>query len=103
MSAAVASAPRPPTQAERRNLSLLREVFLHRAPAEGGSTAFEFVAAWWFGMRVEERRLLLAFCGLDDSEESAARPWPQLLQEHRDRLLTECKRLARLLSVLRLA
>lgn len=89
---------RPPTAAERANLAMLREVFLHHTPG-----VVDFLAGWWASLPIDQRRLLLAFCGLDDSEECAARPWPQHLQEHRDRLLTECKRLARLLHPLRLA
>jgi hypothetical protein len=46
---------------------------------------------------------LLALAGLDDSEESARRPWRNILQDTRDTLLTECKRVARLTERLKWA
>jgi hypothetical protein len=44
-----------------------------------------------------DRRLLLALCGLDDSDHVAARSWPQLTESTRNALYRECRRLGRLL------
>lgn len=100
MMAATATAPRavsPVVQRERAKLSMLREVFVHGTPYQ------DWVGDWWRSLSVEDRRLLLALCGYDDTEEAAARPWAQMLQEQRDKLLTECKRLGALLARVRLA
>lgn len=81
----------------KNRLAMLREVFAH-------SSGFQdWIAAWWDRLAADDRRLLLALAGLDDSIESARRPWLQLLQEHRDTLLHECKRVGRLIEALRWA
>ena len=81
----------------KTRLVLLREAFAH-------STGFQdWVAEWWARLQVSDRRLLLALAGLDDSEAAARRPWKQHLQENRDTLLTECKRVARLVEGLKWA
>lgn len=79
----------------KAKLGMLREVFAH-------STGYQdWAAAWWEKLRVDDRRLLLALAGLDESVEAARRPWKQHLQENRDTLLTECRRVARLVEGLK--
>lgn len=81
----------------KQRLALLRECFLH-------SSGFQdWVADWWAQLRIDDRRLLLALAGLDDSEKAARRQWRQQTQESRDVLLVECKRVARLVEGLRWA
>lgn len=81
----------------RKRLAMLREEFAH---ADGYQ---DWVADWWARLSINERALLLEICGQDSSEAAARRPWRQIVQETRDRLLTECKRLARLIDPLRWA
>lgn len=76
---------------------MIRETLLH------GEQVQEWVGRWWAGLLVDDRRTLLAFAGLDESEKSARRPWQQLLIEDRDLLLQECKRLHRLVDAVRWA
>lgn len=71
---------------------MLRESFNH------GEQHQDWLARWWQKMQVEEKRTLLAISGLDDSIEFAKRQWGQLLQEQRDTLILECKRIARLVG-----
>ena len=81
----------------KKRLAMLREAFAH-------SDGFQdWISAWWDRLAVDDRRLLLALAGLDDSAEAARRPWRQHMQEHRDTLLTECKRVARLIEGLKWA
>lgn len=78
-------------------LGMLREVFMH-------SSGFQdWVADWWSRLQIDDRRLLLALAGLDDSEEAARRPWKQHLQENRDKLVFELKRIGRLIEGLKWA
>lgn len=81
----------------RKRLAMLREEFAHADRYQ------DWVADWWASLSLNERALLLSVCGLDDTEAAARRPWRQHLQETRDRLLQECKRLARLIDPLRFA
>jgi hypothetical protein len=81
----------------KSRLAMLREVFAH------GPKHQDWIGDWWASMSVSDRRLLLALAGLDDSEESARRPWRNILQDTRDTLLTECKRVARLTERLKWA
>ena len=85
---------RPPTPDEREQLALLREAFQHATGVQ------DWHSNWWDRLTLPDRRLLLAFCALDDSEESARRSWPQLLLRDRDLLVGECRRFARLLRPL---
>jgi hypothetical protein len=86
------AAPRPPNSKEREALALLREAFQHSRDAQ------QRFASWWDAVKLADRRLLLAFCGLDDSEESARRKWHQLRQADRELFLGECRHLLRVLS-----
>lgn len=86
---------RAPTASERDRLEFLRESLLHTP------STLRYVGEWWFARSINERRELLAFSGLDDSEEMAARRWEQMLPEHRDRLVLECKRLRRMVEFFR--
>ncbi len=81
----------------REHLSMLRESFLHKPEVQ------DWVGTWWARLSLDDRRLLLALAGLDDSVGAARRKWPQLLQENRDALLSECKRVARLVEALKWA
>lgn len=81
----------------RAKLAQLREVFMHSAGFQ------DWVGNWWHGLDVDDRRLLLALCGLDESEEYARRPWGLILQDHRDKLVFELKRIGRLIEGLRWA
>lgn len=86
------AAARAPTAQEREALALLREAFQHSHDAQ------QRFASWWDSVKLADRRLLLAFSGLDDSEESARRKWHQLRQADRDLFLGECRHLLRLLG-----
>lgn len=92
--AATAKGPGVP-QGIRGHLAMLRESYMHAAGYQDG------LAVWWDRIGIEERRLLLAFVGLDESEENARRPWRQYLQEHRDQLVAECKHFARIVEGLK--
>lgn len=81
----------------REEIALLRESFQHSAPLQ------DWVAQWWGRLPLNDRRLLLALSGLDDSAEAASRHWLQLLQEHRDTVLKEAKRFLRMVEGLRWA
>lgn len=76
----------------RAELAMLRETALHSEKNQA------WLGRWWQGLLVDEKRTLLAMSGLDDSIEFAKRPWGQLLQEQRDKLISECKRVARLVG-----
>lgn len=78
--------------AVRAELAMLRESLNH------GEQHQDWLGRWWQKMQVDEKRTLLAISGLDDSIEFAKRPWGQLLQEQRDKLITECKKIARLVG-----
>lgn len=81
----------------KNKLAMLREVFAH-------STGFQdWIAEWWARLRIDDRRLLLALAGLDESEEFARRPWKSHLLEDRDKLLSELKRIGRLIEALKWA
>lgn len=80
-----------------RELRELREVFAHSKPVQDG------LAVWWGGLSHDDRRLCLAFCGLDDSERSAKRAWQQLTMEHRDMIVGSCKAFYRVVEPLRFA
>jgi hypothetical protein len=84
-------APRPPNAHEREELALLREAFAHSSAVQSHQSS------WWRRLSNTDRRLLLALCGLDDSDHVAARSWPQLSESTRDALYRECRRLGRLL------
>lgn len=71
---------------------MLREAALHSEKNQA------WLGRWWSGLLPDEKRTLLAFAGLDDTLEFARRPWGQLMQEQRDTLLLECRRLHRLVS-----
>ena len=81
----------------RQQLALLRESCVH---SEGYQC---WLSKWWAGLTMADRRLLLAFVGQDDSEENARRPWEQHRQDMRDAMVKECRRLWKLLDVLRFA
>lgn len=81
----------------KARLALLREAFAH------GDRFQDWVGAWWSKLSINDRRLLLALAGLDDDEATARRPWKQQVQAHRDTLLAECKRVARLIEGLKWA
>jgi hypothetical protein len=83
------------TPAIREELAMLRESLRHTR------TRQDTLAEWWSGVGLDDRRSFLAFCGLDESAESARRPWQQLLPEHRTALELELKRLNRLTAPLR--
>jgi hypothetical protein len=74
---------------------MLRESFAHGRGYQDG------LAVWWSRIPQDERRLLLALVGLDDSEESARRPWPQFIQPDRDRMVAELKHIGRMVQGLR--
>lgn len=81
----------------KSRLAMLREAFAH-------SSGFQdWVADWWGKLSVTDRRLLLALAGLDDDEAAARRPWKQHLQQNRDALLSELKRIGRLIEALKWA
>lgn len=73
-------------------LKMQRESLVHGAPHQ------DWLSDWWKRLQVDDRRTLLALAGLDDSVECARRPWQQFMQEQRDTLLTECKKVARLVG-----
>lgn len=83
---------RPPSAHERETLALMREAFVHTNAVQERRTA------WWRRLALADRRLLLALCGLDDSDECAQRSWPQLPQATQDALYRECRRIGRLLQ-----
>lgn len=85
----------PPEIANR--LAMQRESFLH------GEKVQAWVAGWWRGINMPDRRTLLALAGLDESEANARRPWDQYLQADRDALLAECKRMHRLTAAVKWA
>lgn len=70
----------------------MREAFAHSPAVQAHR------AAWWSRLPKTDRRLLLALCGLDDSEQTAARSWPQQSEAVRDALFRECRRIGRLLA-----
>jgi hypothetical protein len=76
----------------RQELAMLREAALHSQKNQ------EWLGRWWHGLQVDEKRTLLALSGLDDSVEFARRPWGQLMQDQRDKVLTDCKRIARMVG-----
>lgn len=76
----------------RAELAMLRESF-HQ-----GAEHQDWLGRWWQRLQVDEKRTLLAMSGLDDSIEFAKRPWGQLMQEQRDKLILECKKIARLVG-----
>lgn len=76
----------------RQQLAMQREAALHSENNQ------EWLSRWWRRLQVDEKRTLLALSGLDDSVEFAKRPWGQLMQEQRDKLVSECKRVARLVG-----
>jgi hypothetical protein len=78
------------TPAIREELAMLRESFRH------SPTRQDSLAQWWSDIGIDDRRLFLAFCGLDDTAEFARRSWHQLLPQHRTGLELELKRLHRL-------
>jgi len=84
-------------RAEMPKLRLLREAALH------SPTVQDWVGQWWGTLKVDDRRTLLALSGLDESVQSAARSWRQFLQADRDALVSECKRVGRLVEGLRWA
>lgn len=86
---------RAPTASERDRLKFLRESLLHTP------STLRYLGEWWLARTIRERRDLLAFSGLDDSEEMAARRWEQMLPEHRDELVLECRRLHRMVEFFR--
>lgn len=81
----------------RNKLAMLREAFAH------GDRHQDWIASWWAGLAVEERRLVLAFAGVDDDEAAARRAWRQFTIEARDAIVHECKRFARLVQPLKWA
>jgi hypothetical protein len=81
----------------RAKLAALREVFQH------GTQYQDYVGNWWASLEINERRLVLAFAGLDDDEAAARRQWRQLTIDARDVILRECKHFARLVSPLKWA
>lgn len=93
---AAAAAPGVPATV-RAKLGALRAEFLHATGCQ------DWLASWWASLPLDDRRLLLALCGLDDDEPAARRPWSLMLQDHRDVIVMECKRVARLLDSLRWA
>lgn len=74
----------------------LKALAVVREAAMQGKFAQSYLADWWAGLLPIDRRTLLAFCGLDDSQANAARPWNQYIKSHRDALITECARLRRM-------
>ena len=78
-------------------LAVLREAIMQGAPVQS------FVADWWQGLLPDDRRTLLAFCGQDDTPETARRPWAQYLPEVRAAIVAECKRLHRITDPMRWA
>lgn len=80
-----------------RKLGMLRETMMH------GEQVQEWVSRWWAGLLLDDRRTLLAFAGLDESQENAKRPWAQYLMDDRQKVLTESKRLYRLTESVRWA
>jgi hypothetical protein len=81
----------------KSRLAMLREEFANSDNYQGA------LASWWAQLSINERALLLGIAGLDGSEAAARRQWRQLLKETRDTLLTECKRVARLVDGLKWA
>lgn len=81
----------------RARLSSLREAFVHADHYQ------DWVANWWARLAIEDRRLVLAHCGLDDDERAARRQWRQVAPDARDLILIECKRFARLVQPLQWA
>lgn len=63
----------------------------------------QWLANWWDGLTVNDKRQFLAMADLDDSSENARRPWHQLTQVHRDKLVNDLKRVYKLLEVLKWA
>lgn len=82
---------------------ILKKLTMHRETLLHGEQVQEWVSRWWAGLLPDDRRILLAWAGLDDSAVNARRPWSQYLQADRDALLRECKRLHRLVEAVRWA
>jgi hypothetical protein len=83
--------------AEMPRLKMLREAALHSPGVQ------DWVGGWWGQLKTDDRRVLLALSDLDDSIQNAARSWRQFRQDDRDALVTECKRVGRLVEGLRWA
>lgn len=81
----------------KEKIAMLRESFMHSAGVQ------DWIASWWSTLNLDDRRLLLALAGLDESPESARRPWKQHAQDTRDALISECKRVGRIVEALRWA
>lgn len=58
---------------------------------------------WWHGLRANEKQLLCALVGVDDSEASVKRSWMSLPRSMRETISKECRHWARLLEAMRWA
>ena len=63
-----------------------------------GSFHQGWLADWWARLVPDDKRTLLALSGLDDSIEFARRPWQQMTSDQREKLVFECKKIARLVG-----
>ena len=75
-------------------LGTIRETIIAGGPVQC------WVSDWWKGLLPDDRRTLLAFCGQDDTDENARRPWLQYTAAARAAIVAECKRLHRLTNTL---
>lgn len=60
-------------------------------------------ATWWQRLTLEQRRLICAMAGADDSETNCVRRWGQLSQSTRDMVTRHAREWARLLEPMKYA
>ena len=79
----------------RRRLDLLREEFRGRSDRE------DWVAAWWWCLPEDDRRMLCVLAGLDGSAEFADRRWERISDDNRAAIVACARSWARKLDVMR--
>lgn len=82
---------------------LLEKIKMHRESLRQGPQHQQWIGEWWARLLPDDRRTFLALAGLDDSIEMARRPWEQYVTAHREALMTECKRIQRLVDPIKWA
>lgn len=78
--------------------AIMAQLKMHREAAAQSAFHQGWIADWWARILPDDRRTLLALSGLDDSIEFARRPWQQMTAAQREKLVFECKKVARLVG-----
>lgn len=78
--------------------AILAQLKMQREAAAHGEQHQGWLSDWWACLLPDDRRTLLALSGLDDDVAFARRPWEQIAAAHREVLLVECKKIARLVG-----